>query len=185
MGLLREEGGYSTTIMKEIFGKTMSRSQHVVLQLFLVLLLAGFISFAQSNRSQSPGSNPTENRPVGTLKLVTIGNGATSGGRDSAFRVYAAPDGTKGRIVYTELPTIQEAQKQVQEWLNLTTEVVSQEHDKKQGDEIVSDRIVARRRVKSTNGEFMIIRRDGLICYLIESRSLHVATQIESTISLK
>jgi hypothetical protein len=51
---------------------------------------------------------------------------------------------------------------------------------------LISDRILALADLpKADKKEFVIIRRDGLICYVIESTSLQVAMQIEGLIEHK
>lgn len=85
--------------------------------------------------------------------------------------------------LFTRNCLLSKAQQLVKEWLKLVTKIESREHDTKRGQLVVSDPIVARRKVvKSTNGESLLIRRDGLSCYLIESSSLQVALQVEDTI---
>jgi hypothetical protein len=52
--------------------------------------------------------------------------------------------------------------------------------------QLVSDRILGVQDLpEPTQKEFVIIRRDDLNCYLIESKSLQVAVQIEDLIEHK
>jgi hypothetical protein len=117
------------------------------------------------------------------LKLVTVGHGKTRNGRRTPFRIYEAPDGTKGQVVYTEFDSLPAAQQQIEEWIKATRTVTSREQNQSKGSQLISDRILAVGDLpKSDKKEFVIIRRDGLKCYLIESVSLQVAMQVEGLI---
>ncbi len=120
------------------------------------------------------------------LKLVTIGNGKTKSGHRTAFRIYEAPDGNKGQLVYTEFDSPKAAQQQIEEWIKTTRTVTSREQNQSKGGQLISDRILAVGDLpKSDKKEFVIIRRDDLKCYLIESVSLQVAMQVERLIEHK
>jgi hypothetical protein len=125
-----------------------------------------------------------QEKPVETdLQLVTIGNGKTKDGVRTAFRIYEAPDGNKGRIGYVEFDSLQAAQQQIEEWVKATPSITSREQNQIKGRIMISDRILGFANLpKSDKKEFVIMRRDGLKCYLIESASLQVATQIEDLI---
>jgi len=120
------------------------------------------------------------------LKLLIHGDGKLDSGHDSVFRVYSAPDGTQARVIYAKFASVSDAERQTLDWLKQATKVTCRENDKNVDGQLVNERILATRRVaKSSGGEFMVIRRDDLICYLIESTSLKVAMQVESLIRHK
>jgi len=120
------------------------------------------------------------------LDLVTIGNGSLPDGTPTAFRVYAAPDGSKGQVIYAKLKSVHAAQQLIEGWLKGRLTVTSRQRDQTIGGQLISDRILALGDLpKSDKKEFVIIRRDDLNCYLIESTSLQVATQIEGLIEHK
>jgi hypothetical protein len=120
------------------------------------------------------------------IDLVTIGNGHLPDGTKTAFRVYRAPDGTDGKVNYTEFDSLEPAELQIEKWVKATRTVTSREHNQTKGDQLISDRVLGVTDLpKSDKKEFVIIRRDYLKCYLIESVSLQVAMQIEGLIGHK
>jgi hypothetical protein len=127
-----------------------------------------------------------ENAAQGGLDLVTIGNGHLPDGTKTAFRVYAAPDGSEGKVVYTKLNSVPAAQQLIEEWLKGKLTVTSRQKDQTIGSQVISDRILALGDLpKSDKKEFVIIRRDEVNCYLIESTSLQFAIKIEALIGHK
>jgi len=135
----------------------------------------------------SPWFAAAQEKPIETdLKLVIIGNGKTKSGVRTAFRIYEAPDGTRGRVDYIEFKLLQDAQQQIEEWIKATSSITSREHNQIKGRIMISDRILGVADLpKSDKKEFVVIRRDNLYCYLIESESSQVATQIEDLIQHK
>jgi hypothetical protein len=120
------------------------------------------------------------------LELVTIGHGKTQSSHTTAFRIYAAPDGTKGQATYAEFDSLQAAQQQIEDWIKPTRRVTSREQNQRKGGQLIDDRILAVAVLpKSGKKEFVIIRRDGLKCYVIESVSLQVAMQVEGLVEHK
>jgi len=128
-----------------------------------------------------------DNKSTGTvegehaLKRIVDGHGRLSGNL-MVFRVYEAADGTRGRISYVKFPTLQDAQRQIDAWLKLAAKVMSRDYDKKKGNVWISERIVAEGIGTPSEKEFLIIRRNGLICYFVHSPSLQTAMHIEDTI---
>ncbi|MGA7687589.1 MAG: hypothetical protein WCC32_19340 [Terriglobales bacterium] len=117
------------------------------------------------------------------LSLKIIGNGKTISGVPTGFRVYEAPDGAKGQVSDVKFKLEQDAQLQIEEWVSATPSVISRDRDQIKGRIRISDRIVGVANLtKSDKKEFVIIRRDDLNCYLIESESLQVAAKIEDLI---
>lgn len=89
-------------------------------------------------------------------------------------------------MLYTRFDRLQPAKMQIEDWLKATRSVTSRQRSQSIGGQLISDRIVALEDLpKSGSKEFVIIRRDGLNCYLIESTSLDVAIGIESLIEHK
>jgi hypothetical protein len=120
------------------------------------------------------------------LEVVRIGDIKSKSGHMTFFTTYKAPDGTKGEIHYTKFDSLEAAEQQIEKWVKATRTVTSREHNQSKGGQLISDRILAAADLpKSDKKEFVIIRRDGLKCYFIESVSLQVAMQIEGTIKHK
>ena len=153
----------------------MLKARHVAVSLWLMGLLCVWFASAQNSAHKNPAQ--TE------LKLIAIGNGKTTGRNRSAFRTYEAPDGTKGQVFYIDFDSLQAAQEQIERWVKVTPTITSREQNQGQ---LISDRILGVQDLpESDKKEFVIIRRDGLTCYLIESVSLQVATQVEGLIKHK
>jgi hypothetical protein len=123
-------------------------------------------------------SAPTE------LKLVQIGHGKTKSGVKTAFRVDEAPGGSRGKVFYVKYDSLEAAQEEVEAWVKVTPKITSREQNQiSEKGQLISDRILGVQDLpESDRKEFVIIRRDGLTCYLIESVSLEVAAQIEGLI---
>jgi hypothetical protein len=151
--------------------------------------LFAFVLFVPSAFWQNKVPEPSGVKPVvgtsstgQTLEIVTIGEIMLSSGHHGAFRIYQAPDGDKGQVDYSQFSSAQEAEQQLAEWLKLAQKVTSRESNK--GGKI-SDRIVAQRELKKSGKkekEFLIIRRDGVNCYLIQALSLRMAMDVEGMI---
>lgn len=120
------------------------------------------------------------------LDLVAIGHGKTTNGHWTISRTYKASDGTKGQITYTEFDSLQAAQQQIEDWIKPTRKITSREQNQRKGGQLIDDRIFAVAVLpKSDKEEFVIIRRESLKCYVIESVSLQIAIQIEDLIDYK
>jgi len=124
--------------------------------------------------------------PPTDLKILQIGDGKNKSGIKILFKVYEAPDGNKGRSTYIKFDSLEGAQQQVEDWAKLPSSITSREHKTYRYGYLVSDRMTAIGELPDSHKkEFMIIRRDGLECYLIESESSQVATKIEDLIGYK
>lgn len=120
------------------------------------------------------------------LELVKIGHLKSKSGHTTGFRIYRAPDGTQGQVHYTKFDSLETAELQIEEWVKTTPAVTSREHNQSKGGQLISDRILAVADLpNSDKKEFVIIRRDDLKCYLIESVSLQIALQVEGLIEHK
>jgi hypothetical protein len=105
----------------------------------------------------------------------------------TAFRVYEAPDGTKGYVTYVKFDSLQTAEEPTENRVKVTPRVTSREQnqidEKNQG---ISDRILGVQDLaESHTQEFVTIRRDALTCYPIESVSLQVAKEIAGLIGYR
>ena len=124
--------------------------------------------------------------PNTELKLVQLGNGKTKSGVKTLFKVYEAPDGNQGEVWYIKFDSLPAAEQQIEEWAKLPLDVTNRERNQYGYGQVVSDRILAVGELPGSHKkEFVIIRRDGLNCYLIESASLQVPHQIEDLIEYK
>ena len=117
------------------------------------------------------------------LEVVRMGHINDKSGHITLFRIYKAPDGTKGQVHYTDFDSLEAAEQQIEKWLKATRTVTSREHNQSKGGQLISDRILAVADLpKSHKKEFVIIRRYDLKCYFIESVSLQVALRVEGLI---
>ncbi len=149
----------------------MAKSRKVISSLCLMGLFCVWFAAAQD----AAPVNPTD------LEIVRMGHIKPKGGPLTLFRLYKAPDGTEGQVHFTEFDSLEPAELQIEKWVKATRMVTSREHNQTKGGQLISDRILAVADLpKSDNKEFVIIRRDYLKCYLIESVSLKVALQVES-----
>lgn len=155
------------------------KPRHVVAALCSIGSLFPWFASAQDLVHRPP--------PPSELKLVQIGNGKTKSGVKTGFRVYEAPNGNQGRVVYVKFDSFQAAQQQIENWAKLpSVSFTSREHDQYRYGVVVSDRILAVGKLPGSHKkEFLIIRRDDLRCFLIESASLQVVGQIEDLIQYK
>ena len=101
------------------------------------------------------------------LKLLAILGERTKNGVKTAFRIYEAPDGSRGQISYVKFDSLQAAKEQIEDWIKSTSKVTSREQNQiNSKGQLVSDRLLAAGKLRE---EFVIVRRDDLTCYLIES----------------
>lgn len=153
--------------------------------LFISLLLPSFLlGEAQANAPKHSGKGaPTVETDVHHLQLDRVGGGKLSNGHPFDFRSYVRSDGTNGIIIMAHFSSPQDAQRQITDWLNRAQRVTKREHDIKKGQQSISDRIEGLMPdPKSGKLDFIIIRRDDLNCYLIQSLSSEVAMQVEDLI---
>ncbi|MGD0858497.1 MAG: hypothetical protein ABR912_04175 [Terracidiphilus sp.] len=145
--------------------------------LWLICLALVRIAFAQCPTHQEEAKQ--------ALTVITLGNLITAHGHNLPFRVYSASDGTTGKLIMAEFDSLEAAQQQIDEWIKGANEIACREQHQNGGDQKISDRILAQAisKTDSKTKIFLIIRRDGLDCYLIESSSMQVALQIEGLIS--
>jgi len=154
----------------------MLRIRRSVASLSLIGLFCVWFASAQD----VPGVNETD------LEVVKTGHFRTKSGHAIPFRVLKAPNGTEAQILYTRFNSLEAAELQIEEWVKATRTVTSREHNQTKGDQLISDRTLGVADVpKSDKKEFVIIRRDYLNCYLIESVSLQVALRVEDLLEHK
>jgi hypothetical protein len=152
----------------------MLKARHVVASFSFIILFPLWFATAQEKPAETD------------LKLVTIGNGKTTSGVRTAFRVYESPEGAQGQVLYVKFDSLQAAQQQIEEWVKATPSIAGREQNQIKGRIVISDRILGVTGLpKSDKKEFVIIRRDDLVCYVIEAVSLPVATEIEDLIQHK
>jgi hypothetical protein len=145
--------------------------------LWLVCLALVRVTFAQCPSYQE------ETKPA--LTIAIAGQLVTANGHYLPFRDYSASDGSTGRLVMARFASLEAAHQQIDEWIKEANEITCREQHQNEGDQRISDRILAQA-VSKTDSKtkiFVIIRRDGLDCYLIQSTSMQVALQIEGLIS--
>ena len=145
-----------------------------------------YLGLACALTARLPVAQDTAHATATDLEVVRTGHIKTRDGHLTLFRLYKAPYGTEGQVHYTEFGSLEPAELQIEKWVKATRTVTSREHNQTKGDQLISDRILAVADVpKSGTKEFVIIRRDYLKCYFIESVTLQVALQIEGFIDHK
>jgi len=143
-------------------------------------LLVGLCCVWLATAQDTTHVNPTD------LEVVKTGHIKSKSGQLTIFRIYKAPDGTEGQVHYTQFDSLDAAEQEIEKWVKATGTVTSRERNANKGGQLISDRILEVTHLpKSDKKEFVIIRRDDLKCYFVESVSLQVALQIESSIGHK
>jgi hypothetical protein len=161
----------------------MTESRLTVALFCFICLFSAQPAGAQTEGTKKSGATSQEEATRPDLKLTAIGNGTLPTGHWMAFRTYATPDGSNGRITYTRFDSLEDAKRQIGDWIKLVTKVTSQEHNTDEESQFLNDRIAAileGEKVGKKETLFLIIRRDGRNCYFIESLSLQVAIQVEA-----
>ncbi len=143
-------------------------------------LLVSVVSVA-SNTTQSNSAKPSVNLGEEDLEITSLGEIRMVAGRRGIFRTYKSSDGTTGSIVFGQFRSLRDATRQTEEWLKLAKTITSQEKKKDQRGQLIGLRVVGiEQNVESKKEGFLIVVRNGLNCYLIQSVSLPIATQIEN-----
>jgi hypothetical protein len=117
------------------------------------------------------------------LKVVIVGDGKTRSGHRTGFRIYEAPDGSRGRVTYGRFESPEVAQQEFEEWIKAAQTVTARDQKKSKDGELISDRITGVvESAKSKNTVFLIIKREGLDCYFIESESQQIARHVDGLV---
>jgi hypothetical protein len=123
---------------------------------------------------------PTNGPPNGdqSLKMTTIGEGYKFG-RHAAFRTYETSDHTEALVWYGEFRSEEESKLAIE--LSLEEhKITGTEHIKDLNGNVIGDRIVAA--PKQEKKAFMVIRKQGLNYWIIQSISLAVAMRVDELI---
>ena len=154
----------------------MNESRCVLASFLLVSLF-----FGPLRADQAKGTEISRAESAGrSMELTTVGEVRLSTGHRAALRVYTAPDDVQGTLTYARFHSPADAKRQIADWLKLTNRTMSKERTKDERGRVTGDRIVAiTRNTKSGKKEFLVIRRETVNCYLIESPTLAVALQVE------
>lgn len=142
----------------------------------LVLFIAvGHTSlfFAQTNLP--PNRPPSGDQ---ALKMTAIGNGRQFG-RSAAFRTYETLDQTEALVWYGKFPSEQEAKREMKQCLE-NYKITRKENVTDLTGRVIGIRIVAA--PKQRQKAFMVIQKQGLSYWIIQSISLEVATQVAGLI---
>jgi hypothetical protein len=113
-----------------------------------------------------------------SLEMTAIGNGHLFG-RQAAFRTYETPDHTQALVWYGTFQSEQEAKRGTKQWLK-EHKVTSKEDIKDLNGRLICDRITAT--PKQEKKAFMVIQKQGLNYWIIQSISLPVAMQVAGLI---
>lgn len=115
------------------------------------------------------------------MRLITSGQEVMSTGRLGTFRIYERLDGAKVKISYVRFDSQPSAERQFQEWVKTINKVSTRQNIKDEHGDVIGERIEAilidRR---SGENEYAILRRNGLLCSLIHSRTPTAAKQLEA-----
>jgi hypothetical protein len=144
----------------------------VLITLLLFATLPGLtLLFAQAKLSTNSPSNGDQ-----SLKMTKIGEGYMFG-RHAAFRSYETPDHTEALVWYGEFRSEEES-KLATELSLKEHRITGTEHVKDLNGRVIGDRIVAA--PKEEKKAFMVIRKNGLNYWIIQSISLAVAMQVDA-----
>jgi len=123
---------------------------------------------------------PTNGPPHGdqSLKTTKIGEGYMFG-RHAAFRSYETPDHTEALVWYGEFRSEEES-KLATELSLKEHRITGTEHVRDLNGRVIGDRTVAA--PKEEKKAFMVIRKNGLNYWIIQSISLAVAMQVDALI---
>ena len=144
----------------------------MTLLLFVILRDAPLL-FAQAKASTNRPANGDQN-----LEMTTIGEGHLFG-RHAAFRTYETPDHTEALVWYGKFQSEQEAKCGTKQWFK-EHKVTSKEHIKDPNGRVIGDRITAT--PTQDKKAFMVIQKQGLNYWIIQSISLPVAMQVAALI---
>lgn len=112
------------------------------------------------------------------LEMTTVGNGEQFG-RAAAFRTYESPDHTEAVVWYGKFPSEQEAKRAIKQCLT-EHKITGKEKIKDLNGGVIGARIVAAPKQKQK--AFMVIQRQGLNYWIIQSVSLPTAMQVAGLI---
>jgi hypothetical protein len=140
--------------------------------LFFASLCASPIFFAQT---QPATAQPNDHQ---SLTMTKIGDGYMFGQR-AAFRTYETQDHTEALVWYATFRTEQEAKNAIKQSLNQHN-VTRKEHVTDLNGRVIGDRIGAA--PKQQGKAFMVIQKQGLNCWIIQSVSPTVAMQVAGLI---
>jgi hypothetical protein len=110
--------------------------------------------------------------------MTAIGDGYMFGQR-AAFRTYVTQDHTEALVWYATFRTEQEAKNAIKQSLK-QHKVTCREHVKDLNRRVIGDRIGAA--PKQQMKAFMVIQKQGLNCWIIQSVSPTVAMQVAGLI---
>jgi hypothetical protein len=136
--------------------------------LLLVTVCDASLFFAQ----MKPSTNTPHDDD--SITMTAIGHGHMFG-RQAGFRTYETQDHTEALVWYTTFRTEQEAKKAMKESLR-EHKVTGKELVKDLNGRVIGDRIIAAPREQRK--AFIVIQRQGLNCWIIQSISLPVAMEV-------
>jgi hypothetical protein len=140
--------------------------------LFFTSLCATPISFAQT---QPATTQPNDDQ---SLTMTKIGDGYMFGQR-AAYRTYESQDHTEALVWYAKFRTEQEAKNAIKKSLK-QHKVTRKEHVMDRNGRVIGNRIGAA--PKQQEKAFMVIQKQGLNCWIIQSVSPAVAMQVAGLI---
>ena len=121
-------------------------------------------------------TKPSTNRPPNgaqILEMTAIGNGEQFG-RAAAFRTYETPDRTEALVWYGTFQSEQEAKHAIKQCLK-EHKITGKEKVKDLNGEVIGARIVAA--PEQDQKAFMVIQKQGLNYWIVQSISVAVAVQ--------
>ena len=142
----------------------------------MTLLLLISLSEAPPLFAQKPSTNARNDE--NDLTMTAIGNGYMFG-HTAAFRTYENSDHTEALVWYSTFRTEQEAKHAIKQSLK-EHKVTGKEHVKDLNGRVIGDRIIAT--PKQQEKAFMVIQRQGLNYWIIQSMSLKFAMQVAGLI---
>ena len=148
-----------------------------VISLLMLLSLLSALSRAQGHESKLPASRAGERE----LVVKTRCNGYMLG-RMASCRVYEAPDGTQSFVWSGSFVSDEQAKSAIKQWIQ-PIKVNRKDQAKDNNGNLIGERIIGSGQNHQT-GEtaYVVIRRDSLNYWRIESKSLPDAMQVDASI---
>lgn len=139
---------------------------------------------AMSARAQGNDTKLTPSKPgEPDLVLKATGNGRVSG-RMASFRIYEAPDGVQTSVWYGVFASDEQAESEINRWIQ-PFKVMRWDQAKNRNGDVIGERVLGSVRNNRTGRmEYLLVRRDILSYWRIQSQSLADATQLDASIDV-
>lgn len=165
-----------------VTGVNPSERSPIVFRYLIPLLL--FVSLFPVSSASAQGNKPNLSATSGKRDLVlkTTGDGRILG-RRASFRIYEAPDGSQSVVWYGTFASDEQAESAIKQWIQ-PYKVTRKDQAKDHNGDVIGERIVGSMKNHKTGGmEYLLVRRDTLNYWRIQSKSLTDAMQLDASIN--